>query len=1197
MKSRLHKIRPLIITAVAIIVILLALLFSLFRMAVPYITDYGDDIEVKLSQALGMKVQIGLVDADIRWLVPRLKLLDVNVYDKSGQRHLLHFQSVNLSLDWFKTIEKRKPELGFISIDGLDLQLSRDPFGVFYIQGFPLQNTSKQQSVEIPDEIMSLLEKSDVYVENATLRWTDELHNRQRLDITKVNMAFLNEPGLHQLSLRFELPPQYGGPMDIRAIIHGDWQKPQDWDMQAYLGMQNLRLQKWFDDYWQYFDFRANGQLNANVWINIHHKMLKNISGFVDARKLSLHYLDRDVRSWNLDHLTGRWRYTGDKQGWSLNLRDLDIVRNGKQWQSPAAIVVNDDRRLQQLDLVANYLRAEDLVYLGGLVSNLGLLPDMDWDHRVAVYAPHGDLYDLKLHLPLNRLRDATLESRMEGVSIRSYQGSPGFSGLSGELDYQQRHARFDLDSGEGDVDFPGLFEKPIRVSGIRGQLDLDYDTDTLQVYSRYLALNTRDIKTASQFSFRRKQSESPQLQLVTRFDRGNARDIRTYLPVKVMGKDTASWLSNSILGGKVSDGRLVFRGRGKGYPFHDASGVLDITFDVDQGTLKYQPRWPQLDQVHAHLRFLNNAMYLDQGRGKIYAADFRNTAVAIRNLGHSHLSIHGEVDGELQDMVRFVSNSPLKRPLAFLQQVKTEGRASLDLGLEIPVADTDSTTVDGRLTLAKNRISLPQQNYVFHQVDGRVDFTEKQVKANRISARIGDDPVSMDVSYLGNNGSPLTRIHAVTHGSTAALLAPAPYLTDYFSGKSDWQLDIDIPMHRQPGQARLSVHAASRLAGTAIDLPAPLGKPAGTSQPLDFDLKLLADGNMNVDITGEKNYVLKLARTGDWWKGTVDSDILKGRFRFFGDLAADQTMHLDLDYIDLSKVFQERQDKSGGSDLNPEQLPPLEVSIKKLDWKKWKLDNIHLSSHRQSRGMAIDQLVIHGPAIDIKGKGQWINTWRRQQLTEMQFTASSNNLGHTLQQLQLSNGIKDSKGSGEFNWSWEGPPYAFDWKMLEGTGHILLRDGRLKDFNAGAGRILGILNFETLLSLDFGKQVSNGFAFDKMKGDFTFTDGSIYTDDFHIDSKVAEIKMKGRIGVAREDYDQTITVIPGVGSTLTVIGTVTGGPVIGAAVHFLQKLFGVDKLAEYKYTVTGSWDKPNVKLVSAPKKKSTQTDGVIEYE
>ena len=83
---------------------------------------------------------------------------------------------------------------------------------------------------------------------------------------------------------------------------------------------------------------------------------------------------------------------------------------------------------------------------------------------------------------------------------------------------------------------------------------------------------------------------------------------------------------------------------------------------------------------------------------------------------------------------------------------------------------------------------------------------------------------------------------------------------------------------------------------------------------------------------------------------------------------------------------------------------------------------------------------------------------------------------------------------------------------------------------------------------------------------------------------------MEGRIGLSAEDYDQVVTVIPGVGSTLTVLGAVAGGPTLAATVLFVQKLLGINRMAEYKYSIRGSWEKPEVKLLSAPEEEKRET-------
>jgi len=122
----------------AMAVIFSALVFSLFRAIIPYITNYGEDIERELSAQLGMPVEIGMIDADISWLVPRLKFLDVSIYDVKHKKHFLHFSEISISMDWSETIKNMQPALGDIFVFGMDLQIERNHKGEVMAQGIEL---------------------------------------------------------------------------------------------------------------------------------------------------------------------------------------------------------------------------------------------------------------------------------------------------------------------------------------------------------------------------------------------------------------------------------------------------------------------------------------------------------------------------------------------------------------------------------------------------------------------------------------------------------------------------------------------------------------------------------------------------------------------------------------------------------------------------------------------------------------------------------------------------------------------------------------------------------------------------------------------------------------------------------------------------------------------------------------------------
>ena len=111
------------LSLLGLFVIFMAISFSLARVAIKSVPDYTSSIESIVSEQLGFKVEVGFLDAEIRWLVPRLNLIDVNVFDKSGKQHLLHFKEIDLSLDWLTTIKTRFPAVGEITLVGLKAQV------------------------------------------------------------------------------------------------------------------------------------------------------------------------------------------------------------------------------------------------------------------------------------------------------------------------------------------------------------------------------------------------------------------------------------------------------------------------------------------------------------------------------------------------------------------------------------------------------------------------------------------------------------------------------------------------------------------------------------------------------------------------------------------------------------------------------------------------------------------------------------------------------------------------------------------------------------------------------------------------------------------------------------------------------------------------------------------------------------------
>jgi uncharacterized protein YhdP len=72
---------------------------------------------------------------------------------------------------------------------------------------------------------------------------------------------------------------------------------------------------------------------------------------------------------------------------------------------------------------------------------------------------------------------------------------------------------------------------------------------------------------------------------------------------------------------------------------------------------------------------------------------------------------------------------------------------------------------------------------------------------------------------------------------------------------------------------------------------------------------------------------------------------------------------------------------------------------------------------------------------------------------------------------------------------------------------------------------------------------------------------------------------MQGETDLARETQGLKVRVVPQLGEGVSVAGAFLGGPVVGLAALVAQKLLRdpIDQIAAYEYSITGTWDNPNV--------------------
>jgi len=1217
----LKKLKNWFLTIIGLFVIFLAISFTLVRVAIKSIPDYSSAIQEAVSEQLDITLEVGFLDAEIHWLVPRLNLIDVNVSDKAGVRHLLHLEEIDLSLDWAESIKSMSPVVGEITLVGLNIQIGINNKSQLLIQNYVVDeniddtlSASSRNNLTAGFKVSEALKYSinnlDFKVLNSQVRFYDDRHKQRSKTLTKFNLHLINSGDSHVIEVRANLPAKYGNQVHFIVDVDGDLFDYKKLDGDLYVALKNINAASWFDDYWYELMVSANANVSGQFWLEWSQMEITDITSIVHVSNLAVNYLDKDVNTWSVDQLDAQLRWSKDNNDWKLDVRDLVVEREGIDWLMPAAATLKMNGAREEVKLQADFLRIEGFVYLAGMLKSV-TETDITWLDLLVKYRPSGELINLDVQLPVNEPQNIKINTEFSQLGFSMPDTEPAeIVNLKGSVAYLDNKTWLNLDSKNIEIKFNELFRNSINLKQLKGTLELSHQSRLWELSTPSLIVNTAHLETEMRFNYNMPDDGLAFLDLTAFFKGGDAKYVSSYLPVGVMGKETVAWIDKALSNGKITQGAYQFYGCIDDAPFRNGQGVSLAELNATDVDLSYLDNWPIVEDAAANLRFENDSMHVDVYKGRVFGSEIKEATVYIDNFISPTLDIKGKVDTRLSDIKKFVNESALREDVTdYINNLQLAGKGDLELEIFLPLYGDYYTEVGGRLLIENGQIKFKKENYELKNINGLVRFAGDTVESSDLKGELsGNLPgrlLDFDIKTQRSHDVRSYQIGVKGNVLASSMLAQAPDYKAYFNGSADWDIEIDIANDKARGETTVNTHLVSDLQGVTTSLPGPLAKTSEKASPVEIDISVKPGSSIIYSLAFENGDKLKVNRLQNKLLMRLDMQSIKGNVDVNLLENIDVPARIDLDYLDLNKFFRQGEKDasiSQSADLaeskvlkikpspgatvkavSPRELPSVDFSVKKLKWKQAVYNDSTLKTQRSKLGAVIKSFKFTGDDHVVTGKGSWFTGRNDVSTTKLDLHVKVNDLGKVFKDLEISDSLYATSGNINLRWQWKDVPYKFDWKKLAGDGNFKLRDGTLKELDAGAGRLLGLLNFKTLLSLDFGSQMKEGFNFDNVSGSISFADGNMYSDDFEIESKVADIHMQGRLNIAENTINQTVTVKPQVGATLTLGAAVVAGPTIGGLVYLFQKIFNTDRLSEYQYTMKGSIDNPEVKLISAP--------------
>ncbi|VAW56627.1 hypothetical protein MNBD_GAMMA07-2476 [hydrothermal vent metagenome] len=1233
-KITLKRLKNWSLSFLGLLLIILAISFTLVRVAIKSIPDYSIAIQKFVSKELDVTIDIGKMDAEIFWLVPRLNLIDVNVSDKTGEHYLMYLEEIDITLDWSETIKKLSPIIEEVTLVGLNIKVGINEKSQLLIQHYVVkENINTTLNAAIDDVLTDAAnndKKLDFYISqaikdnfkylnfkiiNSQILFYDDRYDKRNQLLTDFDLRLKNSETSHVFEVNADLPKKYGKKTRIIIEVTGDLFDYKNLKGKTYFSLDDINISPWMEDYWRDFDVSVKAKINGEVWLEWQKTRIVNVSGRANVFGLSVNYSDDNEHEWKVDELSAGMRWQGDKHDWQLDVRDLIVNRKGDKWSRPAALMLKVNDENQQVELQADFLRLEGLLYLGGMVNHVTelKLPVFDF---LDEFKPSGMLKNINIHLPLLDPHNVKINTEFDQIGLTLLgEEKTEITNLQGSVRYLNDKTWLTLNSKDVNFTFSTLFRSPIFVNQIKGELELSHLNHEWNILSDALSINTPNFESNMRVALNVPDEGRIFLDLTAHAKNIHALSVSRYMPTVIMDDDVIEWLDMAFSESKKINGQYQFYGFLNDMPFRKNEGISLADVSVTGLNVNYLKDWPNVNNITADIRFKNDSMLGVLHKAEVLDSDILNASVFIDNFDSPMLYIEGQVDAQLKDLKRYANESELHEYITdYIDNLDLKGKGMLSLKISLPLYGDITTQVEGRIDVKNGGLKFKKEKYEFNKINGTIHFSDVFFESSNLTAELlGNQPgdvLNVDIRTQKNQqDTPSYFVSANGNILATSLLLPVPVVQSYFKGSSHWLFDFKIINSENPDASIITGKLASDMQGVEVSLLGPLHKLAEELMPIEIKIDVKSKNMIGYQLDAENGDKVILNHKNNELLFALNTKGIRGDIKMDLSSEFDTPIKLDLAYLNLNTILNltDKNDlKKQSVDKNkvkknmltkvsefvsPLDFPSIDFFAETMILKKTVYTDSTLKTHKSKLGTVIDSFKLANAKHTITGKGNWFSNKKNHSTTKLNVNIDVNDLGSMLKNLDINDGLLDTTGNIKLRWRWGDAPHKFDWKLVQGDAVLTLRNGTLKDLNAGAGRLLGLLSFKTLLSLDFGDQLKDGFKFDKAQGRFVFYDENITTRDFSIESKMADMRMEGYFSIANDTVDQIVTVKPSVGETFSIGAAVIAGPAAGGIVYLLQKIFDTDRLSEYQYSMKGNLDDPVVDLISVPVPEEDEED------
>jgi uncharacterized protein (TIGR02099 family) len=798
----------------AVVLALLAVLFTVARLVLPMVAEKHADIESYLSRFSTHQVRIEHIEPHWDGPRPGLKIQGLRIYPLDSIQPAVQLSEIRVSVALLPLL------LGRVDINRLivvkpRLALERLADGRLRVSGFSPDVSERGEGNE--EFIGWIFKQGRLEIEDGEVQWFDHQDSTAALNLEHVNLTLKNDGDHHRLQAEAKFPAEICGTCSFVADVTGNPIHSRDWSGRLYLKTEALHVGALPKIAREIFPGELHGAFDTELWTEWAENRPEEVRGrvAVNALRLSTAQLKQPiiVRRANADVL-----WEARSEGWRLDLTNFELGLGRPSWRVDRLRIVH---RAKESTIQVKHIDLDDT---SALAKTLG--ESHRFAHLWAKLDPGGSIDQLKFQIrgPLTAPEGFSVQANFENMRMAPYGRFPGFRGVSGRISANQNAGKIDFESNAFSVELPDLFRAPLTAERASGRVTWKKSVDGWEVNGDDLSVSGTDGEADGKMLLRipPNRETAPHLKLRVEFRNGNGAHAARYFPVKKLKPRTLAWMKSSFLGGTISNGFLIFDGPIDQYPFDAGVGRFELRGHVRDGVYQYLNGWEPITGAEVDV-VVTGRKVLVTGSGKIGVLDITQAVVNTTRetpSGSTIVRVNAKVHGPAGETARVLRN--VRTPNQTIdwkkylpEEIRAQGDGTLSLDITVPVNDPKATQLAGEYRFLGNTFESANTGLAVNNMSGTVRFSEAGLEKGTLTAEtFGGDVV------IGIDRDSDRELTVNSNGSIPAagvLRLVGAKLAERISGNIDW-----IARWRS-GPGSPEFHAEFDASKVATRLPPPL--------------------------------------------------------------------------------------------------------------------------------------------------------------------------------------------------------------------------------------------------------------------------------------------------------------------------------------------------------------------------------------